>query len=334
MNRSDIPSPVLVTGAGGLIGSAICAELSGLCIPARALLKPDESAENVERLEGISIVRGDVRNPSSMIDAAGSCRSVVHAAALNTLWHRPARHFYAVNVKGTENVLRAALAAGAERFVFTSSCEVMGRAKPGSIRDERTPLDPRSIGGHYEMSKYLAERKVAEYRGRGLLSTIIRPTAVVGPGDIHTSPPAMLIRAFLRGSIPAYYDAGINVVDSRDVARAHVKALAMPGRGETFIVGGHNIRMHELFEELAKASGVRAPGRTVGYATALAAAAVRALVSLFTRQHPGITIEGIRTIRHPWFFDTSKAREGLGFEPRPLAETIGDAVEWHMDRGE
>jgi dihydroflavonol-4-reductase len=331
MNRNDIPSPVLVTGAGGLIGSAICAELSRIGVPTRALLKPEESAENVEGLEGVSIIRGDVRNAARMTWAARSCRSVIHTAALNTLWHRPAKRFYSINVKGTENVLEAALAAGARRFVFTSSCEVMGRARWDCIRDEHAPLDSRGVGGHYEMSKYMAERKVGEYRGRGLRCTIIRPTAVMGPRDIHTSPPAMLIKAFLRKGIPAYYDAGINVVDSRDVARAHIEALARPVEDETFIVGGYNVRMKELFAELSKASGVPAPTRTVGYRTALAAAAFRSFTSIFTKAHPGITIDGIRTIKHPWFFDSSKAREELGVEPRPLTETVGDAVKWHLE---
>lgn len=332
MNRNEIPSPVFVTGAGGLIGSAICAELCRMGVATIALLKPDESAENIKGLTGIPIIRGDVRNAAAMIEAARPCRSVVHAAALNTLWHRPARQFYAVNVKGTVNVLEAALAAGVRRFVFTSSCEVMGRARCDCTRNERAPLDPRSVSGHYEMSKYLAESKVAEYRKRGVRSTIIRPTAVVGPGDIHVSPPGMLIRAFIRGGIPAYYDAGINIVDSRDVAKAHIAALARPVEDETFIVGGHNVRMRELFAELSKASGIQAPARTVGYRTALAAAAVRSFASLITRDHPGITINGIRTIRYPWFFDTTKAREELGLEPRPLTETVGDAVKWHLDR--
>ncbi len=334
MNRNDIPSPVLVTGAGGLIGSAICAELSRMGVPTRALLKPEESAENVEGLEGVSIIRGDVRNAARMDEAVRSCRSVVHTAALNTLWHRPAKHFYAINVKGTENVLEASLKAGARRCVFTSSCEVMCRAIRDCMRNEQAPLDSGRVDGHYEMSKYLAERKVEEYRKRGLRSIIIRPTAVIGPGDIHTSPPGMLIRAFLRGGIPAYYDTGINVVDSRDVALAHIAALARPVEDETFIVGGHNVRMRDLFAELSKASGMSAPTRTVGYRTALAAAVFRSFTSLFTKEHPGITINGIRTIRHPWFFDSSKAREELGLEPRSLTATMGDAVRWHLEHRE
>jgi len=330
MSPARIPAPVLVTGAGGLIGSAICAELSLRGVTTRALLAPSESALNVDGLGGVSTVRGDVRDAREMRRAVESCRTVVHAAALNTLWHKPARDFYSINVRGTRNVLEAALEAGVGLFVLTSSCEVMGRARRDSIFDEETALDLNMVSGHYERSKYLAELTAIEYGRRGLDVAVIRPTAVIGPGDIHLSPPGMLIRAFLEGRVSVYYDAGINVVDSRDVALAHVSALEKQCAGTTFIAGGHNVRLSELFEELSSASGLPAPGTTVAYPTALAAAAFRAATSLITRQHPGITVSGIRTVKYPWHFDISRARRELGLKPRPLAETVRDAVEWHL----
>lgn len=333
MTASHIPSPVLVTGAGGLIGSAICRELSKRGIETRALLAHGESAENVEGLPNISILRGDVRKMEEVRRAVSGCASVIHAAALNTLWHRPARDFYTINVKGTYNVLKAAHDAGVEMFVHTSSCEVFGRAREGAMTDEMTPLDIKRVSGHYERSKFMAELAVVERGEAGLPATIIRPTAVIGPHDIHGSPPGMLIKAFLEQRIPAYYDAGINVVDSRDVALAHIAALERRSHGRAFIVGGHNIKFSELIDELSKASKIPAPRTRVGYRTALAAALFRSLTSLITGDHPGITVNGIRTIRHPWHFDTSRAKNELGLVPRPLADTVRDAVSWFVVRG-
>ncbi len=330
MTPSAVPSPTLVTGAGGLIGSAVVRELAGLGLPVRAMLAPDESAENVEAVDGVEILRGDVRDAGRIFELARGNGSIVHCAALNTLWHRPARDYYSINVKGTQNVCEAAMAARVRRLVFTSSCEVMGPAIRNSILDERAPLSISRVKGHYERSKFLAELAVLEFGRRGLSANVIRPTAVVGPGDIHTSPPGMLIKAFLERRIPAYFDAGINVVDSRDVALAHVMALASERDARVYIVGGHNLWMHDLIDELSRASGTPGPTRRVGYRTALAAAIVREAAALFTRGHPGITIDGIRTIRHAWHFDTARAREELGLRPRPLAETIRDAVEWYL----
>lgn len=341
MKPAEIPTPVLVTGAGGLIGSAVCAELSRRGARVRAMLAPGESDENVRALPHLLAVHSDLRDERRVHELMEGARAVVHAAALNTLWHKPARDFYSVNVRGTRNVCTAAFEADVRAFVFTSSCEVMGPARHACERlrdetcghaDETRPLNYERVRGHYERSKFLAEMAVREFAERGLPATIIRPTAVIGPGDIHNTPPGMLIRAFLERRIPAYFDAGINVVDSRDVALAITSALARGLRGGTFIVGAHNVRMRELLRELESASGIPAPTRAVGYRTALIGAALRQAHAFFSREHPGITVNGIRTIRHDWFFDTTKAQQEFGLKPKPLSETIRDAVEWHLQK--
>ncbi len=330
MSDVSIPSSVLVTGAGGLIGSAICKELVSKNISVLALLTKFEKTDNIRGIPRISILRGDIRDNVLIGRAAKDCQAVIHAAALNALWHKPPSDFYSINVDGTRNVCIAAKQAGTKKFIFTSSCEVMGRAQAGPPADEKRKLSLRRVSGNYERSKFMAEDVVREFVKEGLPATILRPTAVIGPGDIHGTPPGMLIRAFLFQRIPVYYDAGINVVDSRDVALAHVKSLTANGIGNTYIVGAHNVHLRELFEELSCASGIPAPKRTVGYHVALMGTFARKLSSKFTGTHPGITVSGIRTIHHPWFFDTSKVKCELGIEFRPLSETVKDAVEWHM----
>ncbi|MFH1829791.1 MAG: NAD-dependent epimerase/dehydratase family protein [Pseudomonadota bacterium] len=326
-----IPSSVLVTGAGGLIGSAICRDLSRKNIKVVALLAKYEKPNNIRDFQCISILRGDIRDRRLMGQLIRDCEAVIHTAALNSLWHKPSDDFYSINVQGTRNVCEAAMEAGVTKFIFTSSCEVMGRAQAGILADEENALSLRKVNGHYERSKFIAEDVVREFIKKGLPATILRPTAVIGPGDIHGTPPGRLIRAFLSQSIPAYYDAGINVVDSRDVALAHIEALSGNGIGKTYIVGAHNIFLRELFEELSRVSGIPAPTRKVSYRIALAAAIMRELTSMVTRKHPGITVSGIRTIHHPWFFDTSKVAQELGVSFRPLYETVKDAVEWHLN---
>lgn len=321
--------PVFVTGAGGLIGSAVCRILSEGGHEVRALLAPEESDENLAGIPGIDAVRGDVRDADALARHLRGCGAFIHGAALNRLWHRPRRDFSDINVGGTENACRAAKAAGIARFVFISSCEVMGPARQGAPADEGRPLDGRRVRGPYERSKFRAEEIVQRHVGAGLPALIIRPTAVLGAGDIHGTPPGRLLRALLRSEIPAYYDAGINLVDARDAAQAIVAALASGRVGEAYIVGGHNLRLSELFDLIERAFGVVAPPRRLGYRSAYAAAAAQWLRSCLTGGDPGITVSGVRTLKHPWFFDSSKAMRELGLIPRPLAETVCNAMEWH-----
>lgn len=331
MTTSTAPKIVLVTGAGGLIGSAICRGLIGKGVRVRALLATQEPAVNIEGLKELEMVRGDVRDAPLMTNVARGCESIIHTAALNTLYHRPSRDFYHINVDGTANILRAAAAAGVKRFVYTSSCEVMGPARPQGPADESRPISSKGLGGHYERSKYQAEDIVRKGARDGLPCIILRPTAVLGPGDIHSTPPGRLLRAFLRCQIPAYYDAGINVIDSRDVAWAHILALTEGRIGQVYIVGAHNIWLSTLFGMLERETGVPAPVRRIGYHIARLAAALNLAKSFATGENPGLTPSNISTIKYPWFFDTTKARRELGFEPRSLAETVKDAVTWHVD---
>jgi dihydroflavonol-4-reductase len=330
VTTSTAPKIILVTGAGGLIGSAICRGLIGKGLKVRALLATQEPVVNIEGLKELEVVRGDVRNAPLMMNLARDCQAVIHSAALNTLYHRPSRDFYHINVDGTANILRAAATAGVKRFVYTSSCEVMGPAKPQGPADESRPISSKGLGGHYERSKYQAEDIVRKGARDGLPCIILRPTAVLGPGDIHGTPPGRLLRAFLRCQIPAYYDAGINVVDSRDAAWAHILALTEGRIGQAYIVGAHNIWLSTLFGMLERETGVPAPVRRIGYHIAKFAAALNLAKSFVTGADPGFTPSNIRTIKYPWFFDTTKARRELGLEPRPLAETVGEAVKWHM----
>lgn len=329
MNASVSHERVLVTGAGGLIGSAVCRELANRGRPVRALLLPGETDANVKDIANAEIVRGDVRDVPRMASLMRGAAACIHAAALNRLWHRPHRDLYDINVRGTENLCRAALAAGIPRFVFTSSCEVMGPARPGPLADETRLLDAISIRGHYERSKFFAEELVRRFAAdRGLPAVILRPTAVFGPGDVHGTPPGRLVRAFLRRAVPAFYDAGINVVDAQDVAAAHVAALDAGRTGEVYIAGGHNVRLSEIFRLMEETSGIPAPKKTVRYWTAYGAATLLSAKALLTGEDPGITISGIRTIRHPWHFDTTKAKRELRLSPRPIEETISDAIAW------
>lgn len=329
-----ISRPVFVTGAGGLIGSAVCRLLTDQGAPVRALLAPKESDENLRGLEGIEIMRGDVRDGEALVRLLAGCGACIHAAALNRLWHRPHRDFYDINVSGTDHACRAAEAAGATRFVFVSSCEVMGPARPGAPADERRPLDGRRVRGHYEQSKLLAERLVSRRAASGFPAVILRPTAAMGPGDIHGTPPGRLVQALLGSEIPAFYDAGINIVDARDVAAAIVAALGGEGCGGIYIVGGHNLRLSDLFGVIERTCGIVAPPRRVGYRAAWMAASLRWALSLLTREDPGITVSGIQTLKHPWHFDSSKAMRELGLVPRPLAETVRETIAWHRDRSE
>jgi dihydroflavonol-4-reductase len=318
---------ILVTGAGGHIGSATCRELARLAMPVAAFMKEDESDENLKGLN-IRIIRGDVRDAAAVRGAMRGCSACIHLAALNRQWHRPKRDFYDINVTGTDNVCRAAMDESVDMLVHVSSCEVMGWHRQDGPFNEKTKTAAEDVKGRYEKSKLMAEDIVFDHMDEGLPAVVIRPTAVIGPGDVYGTPPGRLIRDLLGEKLRIYYDATINVIDPRDVALACVAALRSKP-GETYIVGGHDISMSRLFECIADKAGVRTPRIKVGYKTAYATACLFYAIAFVTGIDPGITPHGIRMIKRPWTFDSSKAFATLGFSPRPLEETIADTVAWY-----
>jgi len=123
---------VFVTGATGFIGAKLCHELAQReeSVVAFCRKHPQEKS-TVEALThpAIRIVRGDVKNLGSVIEAIRGCKSCIHLAGLARQWSRRSRDFYDVNVGGTRNVLEAAISSRVERFVFVSTAGVYGPSR-------------------------------------------------------------------------------------------------------------------------------------------------------------------------------------------------------------
>lgn len=319
---------IFVTGAGGLIGSAVCRELSAREIPIVALLKDGESDENVSNNPNIEIVVGDIRNKTLLTKSMASCDACIHLAALNKPWHRPSRDYHDINYIGTMNACDSAMSNELVKFIYISSCEVMGQLGQGEIGSEARKTKISAAKGLYASSKFRAEEHVHMMTKCGLPAVVVRPTAVIGPGDIHLTPPGNFIRSYLSGQLKVYYDAKINIVDSRDVAKVCVDALEAKN-GETFIAGSHNTSLADVLKLISETAGVKTKPRKLGYYSAYLGAVALNLQSSITGRNPEITPEDLSIIKTPWFFDSGKAKKVLGMTSRPLAHTINDAVLWH-----
>jgi dTDP-glucose 4,6-dehydratase len=178
---------VLVTGAGGFIGSHVVEELARRGHEVRAFVLYDSQGSwgwldhvDPELRKLIDVFRGDIRDPLSVRDAVRDCDSVLHLAALIAIpYSYAAPHSYVdTNVTGTLNLLQAAREAGVKRFVHTSTSEVYGSARRVPI-DEEHPLQPQSP---YAATKVAADSLALSYhRSFGLPVTVVRPFNTYGP---------------------------------------------------------------------------------------------------------------------------------------------------------
>ena len=222
--------PVLVTGASGFIGWHVARLLTERGHKVRALVRPTSKLRELE----VEPVTGDLRDPESLERAVAGCGLVFHVAADYRLWSRDPKELYRSNVEGTRNLLEAARKHGIERVVYTSTVGCIG-VPPGGVGDETVPVTIEEMTGAYKRSKFLAERVALEFAASGFPVVVVNPTAPVGDHDVKPTPTGKIVLDFITGAMPAYIETGLNLVDVRDTAEAHLLACDRGRPGERYI---------------------------------------------------------------------------------------------------
>ena len=306
---------------------------------ARALLEKGERVRglarptsNVRDLDGVEIVRGDLRAPETLDAAVVGCKSVYHVAADYRLWSPRPADLYESNVEGTRNLMEASWKAGVEQFVYTSTVGCIG-FPPGGVGDESTPVTLADMTGHYKRSKFLAEQVALKEAAAGKPVWIVNPTAPIGDHDVRPTPTGKIVVDFLKGDMPAYIDTGLNLCGASDTARGHVLAATQGRPGERYILGGENLTLQQILGRLASIAGRPAPKWRIPYAVAYGAAMVSTAWAGVTGKEPRAPLEGVRMAKKKMWVSTAKAQRELGFTAAPVEEPLQRAVEWFRANG-
>ncbi|MFZ3234949.1 MAG: hopanoid-associated sugar epimerase [Stellaceae bacterium] len=322
----------LVTGATGFVGSAVARVLLREGHPVRVLARPASDRRNLAGLP-VEIAVGSMEDAASLARAVAGCRYLFHVAADYRLWVPDPAAMHRANVEGTCALMEAALAAGVERIVYTSSVATLGLV-PGGSADETAPSRLDDMIGPYKRSKFQAEEVV-----RGLIAkcrlpaVIVNPSTPVGPGDVKPTPTGRLILEAARGRMPGYVDTGLNIVHVDDVAAGELLAAERGRVGERYILGGKNMSLADILAEVARAVGKRPPRLKVPYPVAFAAAAITTAQARLTGREPFTTLDGVRMSKKKMYFSSAKAERELGYRPRPAPAAIADAVAWFAANG-
>jgi dihydroflavonol-4-reductase len=326
---------VLVTGAGGFIGSAVTRALLARSVPVVALLEPGGDASNLEGFD-VERLEVDLRDGAGVEKAVKGCRAIFHVAALYRFWARDPEQFYEVNVGGSRHVMDAAKRAGTERLVYTSTVGTIGleSGKHGRPSDERSYAHIDHLFGSYKQSKYVAEHEVLRAAAEGLPVSIVHPTFPVGPGDSAPTPTGQLVLDYLNGRVPGYVDTVLNVAHVDDLALGQILALERGAVGRSYILGGENYTLKRLLATLAAVTGLPKARIRAPRAVALGIARVSEFVEgNLLHRHPSIPLEAARMSTTRMAFDDSRARTELGYAPRPAAEALAASAHWFVDQG-
>lgn len=315
---------ILVTGASGFIGGHLCRALIAQGHHVRAFHRPTSALQLLADLP-VEHALGDLTRPETLEAALEGVDVVLHTAALLGERASPAQH-YAVTVEGTRALLTAALRAGVQRVVHTSSAVALGI--PPLTRDADTPyiMDETHTWNYpperwpYAYAKYLAELEVQRAVALGLDAVIVNPTLVIGAGDHYRRTRSIIVQV-ARRRLPFITAGGLNAVHIEDVVQGHLLALERGQRGERYLLGGENLTLSALAEKIAAVCGVPGPGPE------WPAGLVRALSRPFSLLEAYLNLPvDARTLAlagYYFYYTHAKAQTHLGYTPR---RTVEDAI--------
>lgn len=316
---------VFVTGGTGFIGGAVVRRLLDRGDEVVALVR-DPSKAGTLTAQGATLVQGDLADDYVMRTAMEDVDAVIHSAAVYEVGiaqkSRPA--MYDANVRGTERVLRDALAVGVQRVVYVSTVAVLGNTQ-GVVADEST-AHPGTFTSYYEETKRLAHDVVERLCSEGLPCVIVQPGAVYGPGD-H-SQLGNLLDQLLKGRLPliALGGAGLTLVHRDDVAEGIVLALDKGRTGESYVLGGHVGTLREFLDTAARVAGRAAPKVEVPTGVLRAVAPLGPVIGPVLGYPPNMrelvaSADGVTF----WASD-AKARRELGYTTRSLEQGLRDTL--------
>ncbi len=319
----------LVTGGAGFVGAHLVAALKARGDIVRVL--------DLNRVDGVEMIVGSIEDEATARAACREIDTLYHLAGDAQLSAPDSDRFDRINHRGTQAMLRAAAAERVSRFVHCSSLTTLvGKQTPigASSADERVALGVIDMLGAYPRSKLLAEQAALDAASDNLHVVVAIPTEPLGPGDESLTPPTRLVVDLLNGRIPATIDCMLNFVSVRSLADGFIAVGERGRRGQRYILGGENVPMARLLNELERQTGLKMPKAQLPYAIALAVGAIDTV--LFTRmtgRPPRAPLTGVRLAGRRVSFSSGKAEAELGWRSEPFERALADALLWFHERG-
>ncbi len=328
-------SMVVVTGATGHLGNDLVRELLSRNVPVRAVIPKGEDTTPLDGLK-VEKVEGNVLDPESLVRAFQGAEVVYHLAGILFTSPRRTKLFYEVNAGGTRNVAEACLKCGVKRMVHTSSIQALVEPPKGTVFDEKSPIDPDRVVGHYAKSKAEGMLEVLAAVKKGLDAVILCPTGAIGPYDFKPSKMGKWFLDVAKDKIDGriYTINGIyDFVDVRDIAAAEIAAAQKGRTGEIYILSGERIDQRNQTLMLQEVSGTH--GRIYGIPVwqLYMMAGIAWAWNWVKDSVPGFTLDEARIVKSNSVISHEKATRELGFQPRPHKETAADSIAWFRQNG-
>jgi len=322
---------VFVTGATGFVGFHTVMALHKAGHTIRFGVR---NAEKMKKLyapydiDTSDFAIGEITDAEAINQALDGCDAVVHTAAVVSLDPSKAEHMMHTNLTGTKLVIGGAVKKGIKSIVYVSSVAAIFNRHADKL-DENTPLtQPKSA---YGKSKRQCEEYVRGLLDAGANVAITYPSAVIGPQDPAMSEGNQSIRIQLNTTC-IHSSSGQQIIDVRELAKAHVKLLEQEKSGP-YLVTGHFLPWDQVsaaFDRVTKRSTLKLP---VPKPVMQVAGALSDIISkAFPHEFP-FSVEAVMYATEWVYADDKKIRDELGLEYRPIDDTFRDTIYWLANTG-
>ena len=321
----------LVIGANGYLGSHVTRQLVTDGQDVRVMVRPGATTVGIDDLDVTRFV-GDIWNDEVLRDAMTGCDVVYYCVVDTRAWLTDPAPLFHTNVEGTRNVLAVAsepaIAEGLDRFVFTSSYATVGRRRGHTATEADVIVDEGLTP--YVRSRVQAENLVMEYvRTRRLPAVAVCISTTYGAGDWGRTPHGAIIAAAAFGKLP-FVMRGIQLeaVGIDDAARAMILAADRGEVGQRYLISEKMISNADVVRIAAEAVGVPPPTKSISLPVSYAMAALGSAKARLTGTDQRLSLDSLRLMRAEAPVDCTKARRELGWEPRPVEESIREAAKF------
>lgn len=321
----------VITGGKGHVGFALVKELAARKENIRLLLR-----SNSKVFDGIDCekIMGDVCDSESLEKAFEGADTVYHVAGVVDISGTKDKQVWEVNVEGTKKVVAACKKMGVKNLIFVSSIDALDVGSGSELITEVSHFDPDTVEGTYAKSKAASTQYVLDSADENLKVCVVHPSTCIGPYDNNgTSSMCSVIKLFAKGLFPMTFDFGTcNFIDVRDLAKAMVSAAEKGGNGECYFICGDVISLDDFMGVLAEACGRKHPRIVIRKKFVNDIIPFCEKVFELAKMPPMINEYSIRKLSDNFNFSNAKARKELGFEPRPLVESLKDSAEWLLNQ--
>jgi dihydroflavonol-4-reductase len=320
-------APKLVIGANGFLGSHVTRQLVGEGAEVRVMVRPEADTRTIDDLH-VNRFHGDVFDSATLRTAMDGCDDVYYCVVDTRAWLRDPAPLFRTNVEGTRNALDVAKNAGLRRFVFTSSYATVGRRR-GRVATEDDQIDRRGLTPYVE-SRVQAEDLVLRYaKDLGLPAVAMCVSTTYGSGDWGRTPHGAFIAAAVFGKLPFVMNGiCLEVVGVDDAARALILAAERGRDGQRYLISEKLMALREVVLIAADEVGVQPPRRSISVPTLYGLGALGTLRARFTGKDAELSLASVRMMRAEAPVDHGKAVRELGWQPRPVEESIRAAAQF------